>query len=217
MSTTQHVPESFTSIPGALPIRPGPGTEWEARRRLARVSIDPPTDPIGRLVTWLSRRMYGGALDNAHAMASNRRVLFATFRHERMVAKFHRLDAGLKALAVMAVSAEVGCTWCIDFGYHLAQADGLDLAKLAAVQNWRAADNLTELEKGVIEFAVAATQTPPEVTDAMVAPLRAALGEDGLVELAMMVAIENERSRFNSALGLVSQGFSAACQLPSNG
>ena len=28
----------------------------------------------------------------------------------------------------------------------------------------------------------------------------------------MMVAIENERSRFNAALGLVSQGFSATCQ-----
>ena len=30
------------------------------------------------------------------------------------------------------------------------------------------------------------------------------------------VAIENERSRFNAALGLVSQGFSASCQLPSS-
>ena len=49
----------------------------------------------------------------------------------------------------------------------------------------------------------------------MVAPLRDALGDEALVELTMMVAIENERSRFNAALGLVSQGFSATCQLPS--
>lgn len=194
---------------------PGAGTEWAARQRLARVPIDQPPGPFGRLLAWVGRRMYGQPLDNAHAMAFNRRVLFATFAYERRVAKFNRLDPGLKALAVMAVSAEIGCTWCIDFGYHLAHDDGLDLGKLAAVPNWREADNLTELEKQVIEFAVAATRTPPEVTDRLVAPLRASLGEDGLIELAMMVAIENERSRFNSALGLVSQGFSASCQLPS--
>ena len=49
----------------------------------------------------------------------------------------------------------------------------------------------------------------------MVAPLRDALGDDGLVELTMMIAVENQRSRVNAALGLVSQGFSAACRLPS--
>jgi hypothetical protein len=37
-----------------------------------------------------------------------------------------------------------------------------------------------------------------------------------MVELTINVYIENERSRFNAALGLVSQGFSATCQLPSN-
>ena len=62
---------------------------------------------------------------------------------------------------------------------------------------------------------MAATRTPSEVTDQLVARLRTALGEAALIELAMIVAIENQRSRFNSALGLVSQGFSASCQLPS--
>jgi hypothetical protein len=47
----------------------------------------------------------------------------------------------------------------------------------------------------------------------MTEALRAELGEDGLVELSMMVAVENERSRFNSALGLTSQGFKAQCEL----
>ena len=30
----------------------------------------------------------------------------------------------------------------------------------------------------------------------------------------MMVAIENERSRFNAAMGLESQGYSDVCELP---
>lgn len=198
-----------------LRLLPGAGAEPATRRRLARVPIEPAPGLFGRLLSRVSRTLYGRDLDNAHALAHNRRVLFATFGHERRVAKFNRLDPTLKALAVMATAAEIGCSWCIDFGYHLAAAEGIDLAKLAAVPDWHTAANLTELERRVIGFAVAASATPPRVTDEQVAALRAALGEDGLVELAMMVAIENQRSRFNAALGLVSQGFSAQCSLPS--
>ena len=37
-------------------------------------------------------------------------------------------------------------------------------------------------------------------------PPRRGPGEPAFIELTMMVAIENERSRFNSALGLTNQG-----------
>ena len=57
------------------------------------------------------------------------------------------------------------------------------------------------------------TATPPLVTDEMAEGLRTQLGNDGFVELTMMVAVENERSRFNSALGMTSQGFSDRCEL----
>ena len=209
MSSTHH------TVQPPVAVTPGLGTEWQARQELARVSIDPPPGPFGKLLTWVVRRMYGQPLDNANAMARNRRVLLATFAYERRVARFNQLDPGLRALATMAAAAEIGCAWCIDFGYHLAHDDGIDLAKLAAIPTWRDAENLTELEKQVVEFAVAATRTPSEVTDQLVVRLRTALGEAALIELAMIVAIENQRSRFNSALGLVSQGFSASCQLPS--
>jgi alkylhydroperoxidase family enzyme len=57
------------------------------------------------------------------------------------------------------------------------------------------------------------TATPPEVTDEMAQALRADLGEGGFVELTMLVAVENQRSRVNSALGLTSQGFMDRCAL----
>jgi len=55
--------------------------------------------------------------------------------------------------------------------------------------------------------------TPPAVSDEMAAGLRRDLGDAAFVELTMMVAVENERSRFNSALGLTTQGFSDRCEL----
>ena len=195
---------------------PGPGVDREARRRLARVPIDQPPGFVARALDWYARRVYGQMPDNGWAMAANRKVLFATLGFERKVAKFDAVPEDLTSLAVMAASMEIGCSWCVDFGYFMAHKDGLDIDKLRAVAEWQTSPVFTDLERQVIAFAVAASATPSEVTDDLVEPIREALGDRGLVELAMMVAIENQRSRLNSSLGLVSQGFSAVCQLPSS-
>ena len=65
----------------------------------------------------------------------------------------------------------------------------------------------------MLEYAEAMTATPPAVSDDMAESLRADLGNDGFVELTIIIAVENERSRFNSALGLTSQGFKDRCEL----
>ena len=82
------------------------------------------------------------------------------------------------------------------------------------VPRWRDSDVYTDLERQVMAYAEAMTATPPAVTDEMVAGLRRELDDAALVELTMMVAVENVRSRFNSALGLTSQGFKDRCEIP---
>ena len=73
---------------------------------------------------------------------------------------------------------------------------------------------VTDVERLVMEYAEAMSSRPVTVTDEMVARLRRELDEAQLVELTMMIAVENSRSRFNSALGLTSQGFADRCQIP---
>ena len=90
----------------------------------------------------------------------------------------------------------------------------MDPEKLRAVPRGRDSDVFTDLERRVMAYAEAVTATPPAVTDEMVAGLRRDLDDAQLVELTMMVAVENVRSRFNSALGLTSQGFRDRCELP---
>lgn len=189
-------------------------TEMQARAALARIPISAPPGLWGRLLTVAMKRMYGDSLDNGFALAHHRGVLTAVLGFERRVARWRALDPTLKALAVMTVSARIGCSWCVDFGYHLAHTEGIELRKLAEVLNWRTAHCYDDVERRVIEYADAMTATPPQVTDEMVAALRSDLGDKAVVELTMMIAVENERSRFNSALGLVAQGFSAQCQVP---
>ena len=108
----------------------------------------------------------------------------------------------------------IGCSWCLDFGYFKAHNDGLDLAKVREVPRWRESGVFTPLERAVLEYAEAMTVTPPTVTDEMVAHLVDELGPPAVVELTQMVALENMRSRFNSAAGLQSQGYSDVCELP---
>jgi hypothetical protein len=71
-----------------------------------------------------------------------------------------------------------------------------------------------QLDHG-LKDAEAMTATPPEVTDGMVAALREHLTESQLVELTAIIAVENLRSRVNSAFGLTAQGFRDRCELPS--
>jgi len=148
-------------------------------------------------------------------MAHNRRVLVSDARFEMSVARWKALDPQLKALAEMVAASAIECTWCIDFGYHEAHSQGVDMVKVAAVPRWRSSEVFSPVERRVLEYAEAVTTTPPTATDQMVAALREDIGDAAVVELTMMVAVENLRSRFNAALGLASQGFSESCRVPS--
>ena len=181
---------------------------------MARISLDPPRTPLYRLVAWYARRTYGVVPDPAAAMGHHPRVLLAGLRFEMAVARWKRLDPTLKALAEMAAAAAIGCAWCMDFGYWVSTARGVDPAKLRDVPRWRDSDVYTDLERAVLTYAEAMTANPPQVTDELVARLRQDLDDAALVELTTMVAVENERSRFNSALGLTSQGFCDRCEVP---
>ena len=185
----------------------------QTRRSAGRVPMDAPGDLFGRAVLWYSRRTYGDVLDNGLALLHNRPVLRAIVGFERRVEKWHALDPDLKILAEMASASMIGCSWCMDFGWYLSHSKGLDTRKVEQVPHWRDSEVFTALERQVMEYAEAMTVTPPTVTDELAARLRGALGDAAFVELTMMVALENQRSRFNSALGLTSQGFKDRCEL----
>ncbi len=130
------------------------------------------------------------------------------------VGEWDAADAGLKSFAHMAVAAQVGCSFCLDIGYFQAQNENLDLAKASQVPRWRESDVFTELERDVMEYAEATTNTPPTVSDELSARLLDRLGAAALVELTVFIAFSNFSTRSNVALGIESQGFSSACEIP---
>ena len=182
---------------------------------MARISLDPPKTPAYRMATRFARRRYGTVPDPVAAVGHNTQVGRAYGIFELMVERWHSVDHGLKDLAVMASAARIGCAWCMDFGYWEATTNhGVPAEKIRAVPRWRDSDVFTELERLVMDYAEAVTATPPEVTDELVDRLAAHLSEAQLVELTAIVAVENLRSRINSALGLTAQGFKERCEIP---
>jgi alkylhydroperoxidase family enzyme len=113
----------------------------------------------------------------------------------------------------MAVAAQVGCSWCLDFNYFEANNRNLDMNKAREVPIWRESDAFSPLERDVLEYAEAMTTMPIEVTDEMVANLRDKLGDAALVELTAVISFANFTTRTNVALGIESEGFAAACGL----
>ncbi|ABL79973.1 MULTISPECIES: carboxymuconolactone decarboxylase family protein [unclassified Nocardioides] len=172
------------------------------------------TGLYGKVVSAYARRTFGEIPDGLYVYFHHKPLMRAVVGFEGKVAKWGALDPTLKSYAELASAGTIGCSWCLDFGYFKAHDEGVDLAKVSEVPRWRESDVFTPLEREVLEYAEAMTATPPTVTDAMVARLVEQLGTPAVVELTQIVALENMRSRFNSAAGLQSQGYSDVCELP---
>ena len=183
---------------------------------MARIPLDTTTASLtARLASWFSRRRLGRVADPLAAWAHHTGVLLTLLRLEmRVQRRWRRLDPTLQALAVMAPAARIGCAWCLDFGYWEFHHRGVDPRKLEDLPRWRFSAVYTDLERLVLEYAEAMTDTPPAVTDELVARLREHLDDGRLMELTSLVALENMRSRTNAALDLTSQGFRAECEVP---
>jgi alkylhydroperoxidase family enzyme len=167
----------------------------------------------GTLMKRMATRMMGRVPTPLGVYWHNPKVLNASFAIGRKVQKWDACDQGLKSLAHMAVASLVGCTWCLDYNYFEARNHNLDLEKAREVPRWRESGVFTPLERDVLEYAEAMTQTPPTVTDALSARLLEQLGPAALVELTSVVAFANLTTRGNVALGIESDGFAAACGL----
>lgn len=177
----------------------------------------PPTEitgAYGAVVKLAARKMLGQVPDSLGVLWHHQRVLKDTMGVGRKVEGWRELDRDLASYAAMAAAATVGCTFCLDFNYFLAHNHGLDEAKVREVPRWRESSLFSPRERRVMEYAEAASLTPPAVTDELSDALLAELGPAALVELAARVAFMNMSARMNLALGIHSEEFAAACGLP---
>lgn len=104
----------------------------------------------------------------------------------------------------------------MDIGSAVSRAEGVTDAELAALPTYRDSELFNELDKLVLDLAVAMTRTPAEVPEALRQALLARLTPGQLTEIAATVAWENHRARLSRAFGVQPMGFSdgAFCVVP---
>jgi len=171
------------------------------------------TGIYGAMIKRMSHKMLGDVAEPVEVAWHNRKVLNFSFSLGRKAQKWDQCDENLKSFAHMAVTSLVGCSFCLELGCFQAHNEGLDETKAREVPRWRESDVFTPLERDVMEYAEAMSLTPPTVTDELPARLLDQLGAPALVELTALIALANPYTRTNTAFGIESQGFSAACDL----
>ena len=171
------------------------------------------TGPLGAIVKRACRKQIGDVPDSLGIMWHNPRVLRSFFGFSAKTDRWGACDRQLKSFAHMAAVATVGCSACLDFGYFRARDERLDMEKAREVPRWRESDVFTPLERDVMAYAEAMSQTPPTVTDELAARLLEQLGAAALVELTAVISFANLTTRSNVALGIESDGFAEACDL----
>lgn len=170
---------------------------------------------IPRMARSYTKKRFGTMVEPTGAASHHAGVLVAMGALETASAKgWTKFDPALRWLAIQAASANIGCSWCIDYGYYEGMNEGIDPAKVRAATTWRESDLFDERERVVLEYAEQATCTPADVSNDLAGRLHLHFSDAEIVELAAWVALENFRSRFNAGLGLRSQGFAEQCAVP---
>src|SRR5262245_56022173 len=104
----------------------------------------------------------------------------------------------------------------MDIGSAVGRRQGVTEQQLQDLPVFETSPAFTELEKLVLRYAVAMTQTPIDVADELFEDLQRHFNPKQMVELTSAIAWENFRSRFDHAFGIEAEGFSAGavCAVP---
>lgn len=96
------------------------------------------------------------------------------------------------------------------------RAEGIPEQQLHDLSRYRDSAAFCEVEKLVLDLAVAMTRTPCDVPGELFSSLQRHFASPQLVELATAIAQENFRARFNRPFDVGAVGFSegAFCPLP---
>lgn len=172
---------------------------------------------VGRLVYRYAKRRFGAVPEPIAVVRWHRKLFWATLVAESGYEKAASvLPVNVRDLAVYRTATNVGCSWCVDFGTMLQRHSGLDIDRLTQIDQYPTSPLFSEDERVALGYTDAMTAQPMTVTDEMVERLVERFGREGTIELTHSIALEDQRARFNHALGLADQGFTSgdACRVP---
>ena len=131
---------------------------------------------FGAIVKRMTKHKLGRVPEQLGVAWNNPKVLKTLLGFSARAERWDACDDQLKSFAHMAAVAYVGCGACLDFGYFQIHNKQLDVEKAREVPRWRESGTFTPLERDVLEYAEAMSQTPLAVTDELSQRLQRRLG-----------------------------------------
>jgi AhpD family alkylhydroperoxidase len=173
-------------------------------------------DVVRRGARSYMRRQFGKDVTPIDVTAHSAPIFRGYLAYEWGLQQASSVDPALSKLAEVKAASVTGCPFCIDIGSALVRKLGVPERQLLELHMHSESDAFSPVEKLVLDYAEAVSDTPVVVPDEMFAALREHFDDQQIVELTAAIAWENYRGRFNHALGIGSQGFAAggACALP---
>jgi len=103
-------------------------------------------------------------------------------------------------LAIVAVSKLNECEYCVAHHTPFLAVEGVSPAGAQRILDYREHPELDDIDRLVVEYAVAVTERPNRLPEAMFARLRRHFSEVQIVELTLRITLCGFFNRFNDAL-----------------
>jgi uncharacterized peroxidase-related enzyme len=103
-------------------------------------------------------------------------------------------------LAIVTVSQLNACHYCVAHHTPFLAVEGVSPAGAARILDYRDHPELDATDRLVVEYAIAAWETPNRIPEALFARLRAAFTEAQIVELTLRITLCGFFNKFNDAL-----------------
>jgi uncharacterized peroxidase-related enzyme len=113
-------------------------------------------------------------------------------------------------LAIVVVSRLNECDYCVAHHKPFLAVEGVSPAGIDAVMEWQNHPELTEVDKLVIEYTIAAWTDPHRLRDRMFERLRVHFSEAQIVELTLRLTLCGLFNKFNDALGIEEEAEASA-------
>ncbi|HZK91119.1 MAG TPA: carboxymuconolactone decarboxylase family protein [Stellaceae bacterium] len=113
-------------------------------------------------------------------------------------------------LAIVAVSQVNSCDYCVAHHKPFLAVEGVSGAGVDRLLDCGDHPELDEIDRLVVEYAVAATERPNRLPDAMFARLRRHFTEAQIVELTLRITLCGFFNKFNDALRIEEEPEAAA-------
>ena len=165
-----------------------------------------------RIFFWNQKRRYGSILEPARLWGRTPRVFAAlALLYGAFDRRSSPLEPLLRSLVTVRVSQINWCGFCVDINSATVLKRGAGRKKLEQLEIFESSKLFTEREKAALAYAEAVTRSDLQPDKQHFIRLRQEFDDDSIIELTGLIAFQNLSSKFNSALGVLPQGF---CNIP---